>query len=64
MSVFYFRKEWLSTKWLHFLVFGLKRKTILQYLPDIILWYYIKQYWRTVFLSYTLPTIALRLERR
>jgi len=52
-------------KQLHFRVFRLEWKTILQYLPDIILWYYIVPYWRTVFillhLTYDYPTLGALL---
>ena len=49
-------------KQLLFCVFRLSWETILQYLPHIILWYYINHTVGLSFFSYTLPTITLRLE--
>ena len=61
LVVFYFRKCLLSTNGWNLLFFRAELKTILGYMRETILWYYLKQYWRTVFVPHNLPSITIRL---
>jgi hypothetical protein len=40
------------------MTFCLIEKTILRYLAKTILWYYMKHYWRTVFVPYGNPAVV------